>query len=248
MRPDFFDYVPDMAEGYSLTLLEKWLPLLFTIIIIVILFFLKNKLSHKAKSNILTIMGLILFVSEIGARLLYFSYFGFSPNIISLHLCSISGIVGAYLLIFNRNRVLFGVWFFWALQGGLQALLTPTVTVGVYTLKYWFFYGTHMFLVITPFIMIYFMDYIPTFKDFKKSYLYLVILSIPVMLYNTVMGTNFMYISLSQDVRPITGSLLDILGPYPYYILILYGFVYISLLLTYLPFYLIYNRKEKLFS
>ena len=241
---EFFRHFPDMYEGSSLTGLEFMGPLLIGIIVLVVFYFLKDSLSTKAKQRIILVMGTILAISEISDKIYVYYHLGLSVELLSLHLCSISAILGVYLIFFNQNRTLYGIWFFWALQGAFQALLSPTVTVGIGYFKYWQFFTHHVLLVILPVTFIYFNNWIPKFKDVIRSYIWLIIVSIPVIIFNTFVGTGYMFVSLSHDARPTTGSPLDWLGPYPFYIIVLFAFAFALLALTYVPIKLIYNRKK----
>ncbi len=242
----FFEYYPEQLESSSLTTLEYIGPLLIGILVIISFYFLKDLLSTKAKQRIILTLGTILAISEIGDKIYSYLHLGVTHDILSLHLCSISAIVGAYLIFFNQNRTLYGIWFFWSLQGAFQALLSPKVTVGIETFRYWQFFTHHVLLIILPITFIYFNNWIPTYKDVIRSYVWLIIVSIPVIIFNTFVGTGYMFVSLSHDARPITGSPLDWLGPYPFYIFVLFAFAFMLLSLTYVPIKLIYNRKKSI--
>ena len=242
---EFFRHFPDMYTGSSLTGLEYFGPLFIGLLVLVLFFNINDNISDRAKQRIIITMGSILAISEISDKIYVFAHNGWTWELLSLHLCSISAILGVYLIFFNQNRTLYGIWFFWALQGAFQALLSPTVTVGVEYFKYWQFFTHHVLLVVLPITFIYFNNWIPTFHDVKKSYIWLVIISIPVMVFNTFTGLNYMFVSFGGDVRPVTGSPLDWLGPYPWYIISLFGFAFLLLSLTYLPIKLIYNRGNR---
>lgn len=241
----FFDYFPDMYEGSSLTGFEYYGPLLLGVLTIVLFYFIKDKITKTSKRNIIFALGGILAFSEIADKIYVYYHLGWSYDLLSLHLCSISAIVGVYLIFFNQNRTLFGIWFFWSLQGALQALLSPTVTVGFEFFKYYQFFLHHVLLIILPLTILYFNNWIPTFKDVKNSYIWLIVVSIPVIIFNSFTGMGYMFVSLTHDARPTTGSPLDYLGPYPFYIISLFAFVFALLLITYLPFKFIYHRKPK---
>lgn len=242
--PEFFKYFPDMFEGSKLTQLEYLGPLFIGLVAIVFFYFIKDKISDKTKKAILYILAGLLVISEVTDKIYVYIHLGWHYDILSFHLCSISAIVGVYLVFFNQNRTLFGIWFFWSLQGALQALLAPTVTVGTEYYKYWQFFSHHVLLVVLPITILYFKNWIPDFQDVKRSYLWLIITCIPIIIFNTITGTEYMFVSLSHDARPSTGSILDLLGPFPYYILALFVLVFLLLYLTYLPIKIIYRKSK----
>ena len=240
---EFFRYFPDMYADSELTTFEYIGPLLIGLITVTIFFFIKDRIGDKFKSNIIFILGGILALSEISDKIYVYAHLGWHYDMLSFHLCSISAVLGVYLIFFRQNKTLFGIWFFWSLQGALQALLQPTVTVGVEYYKYWQFFTHHVLLVILPVTFIYFRGWIP-FKDVLRSYMWLVIVSIPVMIFNTITGMGYMFVSFGHDARPTTGSILDLLGPFPFYIIPLIGLAFALFYITYLPIQIIYRKKQ----
>ena len=242
--PEFFRYFPDMYEGSKLSRFEYLGPLLIGLLIIISLYFLKDRISDKTKKTTVYILAGILAISEITDKIYVYVHLGWHYDMLSFHLCSISAVLGVYIIFFSKSRALFGIWFFWSLQGALQALLSPTVTVGTEYYKYWQFFTHHVLLIVLPITLLYFNNWIPTFKDVKKSYIWLVIICIPVIIFNSITGMGYMFVSLTHDARPTTGSPLDLLGPYPFYILPLFVLVFILIYLTYLPIKLIYRKRQ----
>lgn len=239
----FFQYFPDMYDGSELTQFEYLGPLLIGLAVIITFYFIKDRISRRTKQIIIMSLAGILAISEISDKIYVYVHLGWHWDMLSLHLCSISAILGVYLVFFKQNRVLFGIWFFWSLQGAFQALLQPTVTVGTEYFKYWQFFTHHTLLIILPIAFIYFNNWIPRFKDVIRSYLWLVVVSIPVMVFNTFTGMGYMFISLGHDARPTTGSILDYLGPFPYYLITLTALAFVLLYITYLPIQLIYRKR-----
>ena len=240
----FFRYFPDMYEGSELSTFEYLGPLLIGLLVLITFYFLRNKLSTKTKRLIIVILGTTLAISEISDKIYVYVHLGWHFDMISLHLCSISAVLGVYLIFFNPNEKVFGVFFFWSLQGAIQALLQPTVTVGTEYYKYWQFFTHHVILVVLPITFMYFNNWIPRFKDLVRSYVWLVIVSLPVMVFNTFTGTGYMFISLGHDARPTTGSILDYLGPFPYYIITLSALAFVLFYITYLPIQIIYRKRK----
>lgn len=242
---NFFQYFPDMYDESELTRFEYLGPLLVGLLVIITFYFLKDRLSEKTKRIIIYSLGGVLAFSEISDKVYVYMHLGWHWDMLSLHLCSIAAILGVILIFFKQNRTLYGIWFFWALQGALQALLQPTVTVGVEYFKYWQFFTHHVLLIVLPLTMLYFKNWIPTFKDMKRSFLWLVVVAVPVMIFNTITKMGYMFVSFGHDARPTTGSILDLLGPFPYYLLSLVLLAFVLFYVTYLPFQLIYRKATQ---
>ena len=117
--------------------------------------------------------------------------------------------------------------------------------VGTEYYKYWQFFTHHVLLVVLPLTFVYFKGWIPTFKDVVWSYIWLVVVSLPVMIFNTLTGMGYMFVSFGHDARPTTGSILDLLGPHPYYIISLVFLAFVLFYITYLPIQIIYRRRVK---
>ncbi|MRX73910.1 TIGR02206 family membrane protein [Bacillus lacus] len=162
-------------------------------------------------------------------------------NSLPLELCSISLILGILLLL-TGNRNIFDIVFFVGIGGAVQALLTPVLFVNFPHFRYFHFFYTHIGIIFIAFYYLWIKGYRPTFLAVAKTMLFLNLLLPVILLINYAAGGNYMFLSR----KPETGSLLDYLGPYPWYILTLELAAFTIFLLLWLIFR--ERKKERVYS
>ncbi len=150
-----------------------------------------------------------------------------------MHLCAISSILIAIVLITNNYR-LFEIAYFWAIGGGLISILTPDTA---YAFPHFEFIQTqihHSFLILAAIYMSVVMKHRITFRSYAKSALALNIYLIVILLFNFTYGTNYMYINETPDFYTFAHDLEQIFGSWPNYLIgfeltgwVIYGIAYI---------------------
>ena len=157
-----------------------------------------------------------------------------------LQLCDLAAFIAGFALV-TENRLLCLLTYFWGLAATIQALLTPAITVGFPHPAFIAFF-VHHFAIIAAAL------YLPIIRDWRAdrpwwkgpltalawANLYL-ILSMAV---NAWLGTNFGFTAR----KPVNPSLLDHMGPWPYYILGMQGLAVVLFSLLALP---VLERKPR---
>ncbi|MBS4196084.1 YwaF family protein [Lederbergia citri] len=131
-----------------------------------------------------------------------------------LELCSISLIMAIFLL-WTANKHIYDFVFYAGIGGALQAMATPVLDLSFPHFRYFHFFYTHIGIIITALYFTWVKGYIPTFKGIIKTLVMLNILLPIVFAVNYIFQGNYMFLK----AKPVNESLLDILGPYPWYIL-----------------------------
>ena len=153
-------------------------------------------------------------------------------TMLPLHLCSIMVWLSAYMLAFE-NYALYEFVYFMGIGAAMQALLTPDA--GRYGFPHFRFFQTIVShgAIITAAV---YMTAIEGFRPYGKSLVRLVIgLNLYmafVMVVNRLIGSNYLFIARKPD----TASLIDVLGPWPWYILSIEVIGGVVCLILYLPF------------
>lgn len=150
-----------------------------------------------------------------------------------LQVCSISLILCLILLATN-SPTMFQIVYFLGLAGAFQAILTPELFLGFPHFRFFQFFITHMAIVWTGLFYVAVMKYRPTFKGLLLSFGFLNVSAAVAYIGNRLTGGNYMFLSF----KPTNASLIDYLGPYPYYIISLELIAFGLFLLLYLPFFL----------
>lgn len=137
---------------------------------------------------------------------------------IPLELCSISLMLTIVLLL-SRLKIIYEILLFTALLGASQALLTPLLNYDFPHFRFFHFFYTHLMIIWVPLYFTWVQGYRPTIWSVVKLFVFLNVLMPIIMFINKLVGGNYMFLSHKPD----SASLLDVLGPYPWYILSLEG-------------------------
>jgi hypothetical integral membrane protein (TIGR02206 family) len=137
---------------------------------------------------------------------------------IPLELCSISLILTIILLL-TRQKLIYEILLFTALLGASQALVTPLLTYGFPHFRFFHFFYTHLMIIWVSLYFTWAKGYRPTIWSVVKLFVFLNVLMPVVIVINKLVGGNYMFLSHKPD----SASLLDYLGPYPWYILSMEG-------------------------
>ncbi|WP_035297529.1 TIGR02206 family membrane protein [Brevibacillus thermoruber] len=155
-----------------------------------------------------------------------------------LQLCSVSLLLSVLMLVRKSYR-LYEITYFTGLGGAGQALLTPDLFYPFPHFRFFHFFIAHAAIILACLHMTWVEQYRPTHRSLWKAMGFLNLLLPVVVVVNLVTGGNYMF--LSQ--KPANPSLLDYLGPYPWYILSLEAVALVLFYLLYLPFTL--GRRAK---
>ncbi|WP_026574968.1 YwaF family protein [Bacillus sp. UNC438CL73TsuS30] len=148
-----------------------------------------------------------------------------------LELCNISLIL-TVLLLLTRKKIIYEILLFTALLGATQALITPVLHYDFPHFRFFHFFYTHLMIIWVPMYFTWVHGYRPTIWSVVKLFVFLNVLLPFIMLINKLVDGNYMFLSH----KPTTASLLDILGPYPWYILSMEGLLITLSLLVWLIF------------
>ena len=125
--------------------------------------------------------------------------------------------------------------------GAIQAVITPEA--GIYGFPHYRVFQTlvaHGAIVTAGIFMTVVEGFRPTWGSFKRTVIWLNVYALFVTGINLLIGSNYLY----TIHKPTTASLIDFLGPWPYYLLALEGIAILLCFLLYLP-WLIKDRRSK---
>lgn len=148
-----------------------------------------------------------------------------------LELCSVSLLV-TIVLLWTGNKNLYFFVFFAGIGGAIQAVGTPVLDVGFPHFRYFHFFYTHIGIILTALYFTWIRGYRPTFKGIVKTMIALNLLLPLVFFVNFLFEGNYMFLR----IKPTNASLLDLLGPYPWYILSLEAVAFIIFVCFWLAF------------
>ncbi|MFH1213072.1 MAG: TIGR02206 family membrane protein [Candidatus Neomarinimicrobiota bacterium] len=150
-----------------------------------------------------------------------------------LHLCGVAVILSAILLVTKDFR-LYEIVYFWGFGGAVQALLTPDI--GVFSFphyRFFQFFVSHGSIVTASVFATFIMGFRPYPRSILKVFLITNVYMVLMAGFNYLVDGNYLFICH----KPETASILDYLGPWPYYILSLEVVGLISFIIYYAPFF-----------
>lgn len=177
------------------------------------------------------VLAILLFASTAS----YYAYFAATgaqmfPNHVPLELCDASlWLIIASLL--TLKPAIFDIAYYWAIGGATQSLLTPNLVNPTPFLSIQFFFD-HGLIVCAVLYLIWSGQAKPRPGSVTRSLITANIYALPVGIFDFLFKTNYMFLRS----KPPTPSLLDILGPWPWYIPVCEVVALLLFLLLYLPF------------
>jgi hypothetical integral membrane protein (TIGR02206 family) len=162
-----------------------------------------------------TLFALGLLATQIASWLIYHLTGRMTPDhLLPCHLCDLATIACAIALI-KKIPLASELAYFWGLGASLQGLITPNLAVDFPHPLYFTFFILHLGIVITAL-------YLPLgcrWRPRPEALRYVSALSLGYLalvgLINYLLGSNYAFVCR----RPEQPSLLDLLGPWPYYLI-----------------------------
>jgi hypothetical integral membrane protein (TIGR02206 family) len=211
------------------------LSLLIILAVCVLILIYKPLRNKKNADRIRHLLAGVLLLFDIALNLWYVSAEQWDiAQTLPLHLCSLTLLL-SIIMLWTKSYRLFEFVYFAGIGGALQALLTPAAILsGFPHFTFYYFFVAHGGIIAACLLMVAGYKFRPTLSSIARTMLYLNILLIPIFLINRWTGGNYMFIAR----KPSDPSLIDLLGPWPYYIVSMELVALIIFFLLYLPFLL----------
>jgi hypothetical integral membrane protein (TIGR02206 family) len=193
---------------------EHVLPLALLVVVGVILCVAARRAPGRWIDAVAAIIAFTLVAAELSWQPYVLANHIWSPAAsLPVQLCDIAGFVAAAALLW-RQILLVEVAYFWGLGGTLQAVLTPDLKDHFPSFPYLQFYVTHDLVILAAVFLVFGLTLRPRRGAVRRIFLLTVGFAVVVGLIDLVTGGNYMYL---RQV-PVSGSLLDLMGPWPWYI------------------------------
>lgn len=134
-----------------------------------------------------------------------------------LQVCDIMGWIAAWSLSTDRRLPRTMLVFAGLLLCG-QAFVTPTLTQGPSTLRFWLFFATHLQVVASAFYELLIRGYRPDLRDAARAWGVLFLYAMVMVPLNLATGWNYGYVGPS---RPGAFTAIDVLGPWPFRLVVM---------------------------
>lgn len=229
---------PKMYSSYCLTVKlfspAHLLPIIFFISLGFMSVFIANKfLNEKSQRLLGTAFGLIAFLGVFMRMFLIWQSGEFDyKEELPLHLCRVLALAAPFVM-YSKNRNLLGVFYFMILAGTLNANITPDIDGDFPSQQYFTYWMIHSSLLVIPIYSIGVYNLRIIWEDVKRTFIYINGYFIVISLFNYFAGSNYFYVC----AKPVSKSLLDLFGPWPYYVMVTYFIGLFLLGIFYIPWY-----------
>ena len=172
--------------------------------------------ARRAPGAWLKVLAAVLVVDEV-SWWLYLLAGGVPGSILAqslpLQLCDVAIFITAAAL-WTRHQLLVEVTYFWGLAGTIQALLTPDLPQHFPSYPYWQYYIAHGGVVASALLLVVGLRIHPRRLAVVKVAGLTIAYAALVGAVDLADGANYMYLR----AKPPSATLLDVLGPWPWYI------------------------------
>lgn len=139
--------------------------------------------------------------------------------------------IACVFTLFHPNRPAAEIAYYWGLAGTLPAAVTPDIWQGFPSWEFVLFFWSHGGVLLTVVFLIAGQRFRPAPGSVWRAFAALNGYAAVVGCINWIFGWNYGYLC----AKPLRPSLMDYLGPWPWYILSLEGVAVVSFFLLYLP-------------
>jgi hypothetical integral membrane protein (TIGR02206 family) len=197
-----------------------------------------RKAKYFVQRNTAIFLASLIFTSEVIEALVMiingqYDYHTHLP----LFLCDIAALLLPWI-IYNHNRKWIGILYFWAMAGTLQALITPDLEEGFPSFEYFRYFLMHGGIVITVLYTVIIFRIRISWKDLFNAVMYAQLYLLCIHLVNVAFHFNYSY----TIEKPPGPTVLDLFGPWPWYIFWGEMLMIVLFLILLLPF--LFRRKD----
>lgn len=189
--------------------------------------------GNRTKAAIRWILALILIVNELAWH--YWNYINGMwtlQSMLPLHICSVFVWIGAWMLM-TKSYKIYEFMYFMGIAAAIQVLATPDL--GIYGFPHFRFFQTflsHGLIVTSAIYMTVVEGLRPTWKSMVRVFIWMNVYALMIYFVNIYLGSNYLMINRKPDLP----SLLDLLPPWPVYIVYMELIGVLSMFLLYIPF------------
>lgn len=216
-------------------------PILLFVILGAILMLYAKRLSNRIRQKkLLLIISFLPFISFCIFFVMQIATGVFSiKNDLPIFICRFLAL-SAPIVYWKENRFWTGVFYFWILAGTLNAVITADLRFDYPHWNYFIYFAMHCGLILLPIYYCIVLKHRIRLIDLWNAFWTANIFMIITMVINFSIESNYMY----TREKPLVASVLDHLGPWPWYIVAVQFIALALFALLYLPFLKI-NRSTR---
>jgi len=160
-------------------------------------------------------LGVLTAAIYVGGKLVYALSGPPISESVPLQLTDLATVVAAYALWSQRHWA-YALTYYWGLVLSTQALISPAFSsLDFPSLQFLAFWSLHLLVVWAAIYLTWGRGMRPTWRSYRMTVATTMVWAAVAFTYNRFAGTDYGFV----NGKPATGSLLDVLGPWPLYIL-----------------------------
>jgi hypothetical integral membrane protein (TIGR02206 family) len=160
-------------------------------------------------------------------------------NALPLHLCDLAAIC-AMIALCTRKQLAYELAYFWGLGGTLQALITPDLPPDFPNIRYFTFFIGHCGILVGVAYLTFALEMRPVPRSLLRVFWACQVYLLTAAVVDFSTGANYGYVR----GKPLHASLMDDLGPWPYYLISLEALALFSFAFYYLPFFILDRTRR----
>ncbi len=189
------------------------LAVLLAGVVVILLFGRQHRATPRAERLGRVLAGAVLVVT-VPLQLLYFAPRYWDPEkTLPLQLCDLASMVAVYAL-WTRRPWAASLTYFWGLTLTTQAIITPDLAADFPDPIFLLFWAMHVLVVWAAVYLVWGLGLAPTWRTYKVAVVLTVVWAVSVFTFNVVADTNYGFL----NAKPAAASVLDLLGPWPWYV------------------------------
>jgi hypothetical integral membrane protein (TIGR02206 family) len=174
----------------------------------------------------------VIIVIELVVKTIGHSAYGMPWNrLLPLQICDVNAILCALMLIM-RSYGVYQVAYFWAMAGSTAAMLTPDLQFDFPHPIFAFFFLGHGFSIMGVLYATFAFGFQPRIRSVGIALLATVLYASVMLAMNYLIGSNYLYLR----AKPTASSVLDYMGPWPWYVVGLFLLSVAACFIVYAPF------------
>ena len=218
------------------------------LLVIFLPIYARHKLSEQQQHLVGSVIGYFVMSSYLIWVILELIAGTFDVKLhLPIHLCRLANLLIPLVMV-RRSYFFYEILYFWGLSGMFQAVITPDIAAGFPHFQYWRFWFAHHGMILALIYATVVYDMRPTITSVWKAMLAMNIFLIIAIIANLLLGANYFWICGKpvNELGEHVPSLLDYLGPWPWYILVAEFIALANLLVAFVPFvFLSRGKREK---
>lgn len=159
-------------------------------------------------------LAVAMLVVTVPLQLLYFTpaYFDWEKTL-PLQLCDLASMISVYAL-WTRRPWAVALTYYWGLTLTTQAIITPDLGADFPDPIFLLFWAMHLLVVWAAVYLTWGLGLAPTWPNYRVAVALTAVWAASLFTFNVLAGTNYGYL----NAKPNAASVLDLLGPWPWYV------------------------------